>query len=129
MKLVANLLVAVHTAAAAEALLLAERSGLDPASVLEAVGDGAGSSRMLQVRGPLIEQRRYEPATARVSIFEKDMTAIRALAADVSAPTPLLDTVAPLYSEASRQGRADHDAASVFEVISTMSPSRTTHGS
>ena len=56
MKLVANLLVAVHNAAAAEALLLAERAGLDLQDVLTAVGDGAGGSRMLQIRGPLMAE-------------------------------------------------------------------------
>lgn len=117
MKLVANLLVAVHNVAAAEALLLAERSGLDLDLVLRAVGDGAGSSRMLQVRGPLMVTRTFEPATARVAIFEKDLAAIHALADDVGSPTPLLDASGELYARAMSQGRGNHDAASVFGVL------------
>jgi len=51
LKFVANLLVAVHNAAAAEALLLAQRSGLDLEATLRALTPGAGTSRMLEVRG------------------------------------------------------------------------------
>ena len=51
MKFVANLLVAIHNVAAAEALVLAMKAGLDPALTLKVIADGAGSSRMLQVAG------------------------------------------------------------------------------
>ena len=57
MKFVANLLVAIHNVAAAEALVLAMKAGLDPAMTLKIVADGAGGSRMLQVRGPMMVGR------------------------------------------------------------------------
>ena len=59
MKLVANLLVAIHNVAAAEAILLGARSGLDPAMIVEVVADGAGGSRMFQVRGPAMVNRSW----------------------------------------------------------------------
>ena len=52
MKFAANLLVAIHNVSTAEAVILARRSGLDPALAVKVLGDGAGASRMLQVRGP-----------------------------------------------------------------------------
>ena len=58
-KYVANLLVAIHNVAAAEALVLAEQAGLDTDLVLAAVASGAGGSRMLEVRGPLMTGRAY----------------------------------------------------------------------
>jgi 3-hydroxyisobutyrate dehydrogenase-like beta-hydroxyacid dehydrogenase len=51
-KYIANLLVAVHTLAAAEAILLGEKSGLDPVELLDLLTGSAASSRMLEVRGP-----------------------------------------------------------------------------
>ena len=54
LKLVANLLVALHSAAAAEALTMARRGGLDLDLVLDVLRTGAAGSRMLDVRGPLI---------------------------------------------------------------------------
>ncbi|MGP3534542.1 NAD(P)-dependent oxidoreductase [Microbacterium sp. RD1] len=118
-KLVANSLVAVHNLAAAEALLLAERSGLDPAATLEAVQDGAGGSKMLRVRGPLMLNGAYEPATASVDIFVKDLGAIRDLAAASGTPMPLVEETSAVYATAARQGRGTHDAACVYEVLRT----------
>src|SRR5437899_8125610 len=62
-KFVANLLVAIHNVTAAEAMVLGMRAGLDPALVLKVVSDGAGSSRMLQVRGPMMVKGDYSEAT------------------------------------------------------------------
>jgi putative dehydrogenase len=120
MKLVANLLVAVHNAAAAEALLLAQRSGLDLDQVLAAVGDGAGGSRMLQVRGPLMAAGRYADATATVATMRKDNELIAAFAAEVASPTPLFSTTAVLYQAAVAQDRLDEDTACVFGVLQRL---------
>ena len=54
MKFVANHLVAIHNVATAEAMVLAERAGLDPNKVIEMVGPGAGGSRMFQMRAPMM---------------------------------------------------------------------------
>ena len=54
MKFVANHLVAIHNVATAEAMILAERAGLDPKKVVEMVGPGAGGSRMFQMRAPMM---------------------------------------------------------------------------
>src|SRR5262249_62087224 len=59
LKLVANLLVARHSAAAAEALAMVERAGLDVPQALELLGSSAATSRMLEVRGPLIAKRDF----------------------------------------------------------------------
>jgi len=71
-KFIANLLVAVHNTAAAEALVLAERAGLDLATVLAAVRDGAGTSRMFEVRGPAMAAADYSGPGMRASVFGKD---------------------------------------------------------
>jgi L-threonate 2-dehydrogenase len=120
MKLVANLLVAVHNAAAAEALLLAQRAGLDLEDVLTAVGDGAGGSRMLQVRGPLMAAGRYAPATATVATMQKDNALIAAFAGSVASPTPLFSATAVLYQAAVAQDRLQEDTACVFGVLQRL---------
>lgn len=120
-KLVANLLVTINNVAAAEALLLAQRAGLDLPTVLDAVGDGAGSSRMLQVRGPMMVDGDYSKASARVALFQKDIDLIRALAAEVHSPTPLLAAASVFYEAAFGQGREDEDPACVFGVLQQLS--------
>ncbi len=117
MKLIANHLVAVHNAAAAEALGLAKHAGVDLDSALAALTSGAGSSRMLEVRGPLMVAGEFDKPTMRVGTFDKDLTLIGAFAAEVGAPTPLFTATAGLYGLAKEQGREGQDTACVFAVL------------
>ena len=116
LKLVANLLVAIHNVAAAEALLVAERAGLDPRAALAALTAGAGTSRMLEVRGPLMLEGAYG-ATMRVRTFAKDLDIIAEFARGLSCPTPLFAAAAQVHLAALAQGHADDDTASVFAVL------------
>jgi 3-hydroxyisobutyrate dehydrogenase-like beta-hydroxyacid dehydrogenase len=117
MKFVANHLVAIHNVATAEAMMLAERAGLDPRRVVEMVGPGAGGSRMFQMRAPMMVEGKYEPATMKVSTWKKDMAIIAEFAEDVGCETPLFTLTQPVYTEAMAMGLGDQDTASVFEVL------------
>lgn len=116
-KLVANHLVAAHNVAAAEALGLAQAAGLDLESTLSAIADGAGSSRMLQVRGPLMITEDYLPAGMRVDLFLKDLGLIADFVDGLGAPSPMLDIAVDVYSEAHRQGRGPEDTACAYSVL------------
>ena len=117
MKFIANHLVAINNVATAEAMILAQRAGLDPRVVVDMVGPGAGGSRMFQMRAPMMVEGVYEPATMKVSIWQKDMAIIAAFADDVGCQTPLFTLTQPIYSEAMAMGLGDQDTASVFEVL------------
>ncbi len=117
MKFVANHLVAIHNVATAEAMILAERAGLDPKMVVEMVGPGAGGSRMFQMRAPMMVEGVYEPATMKVSTWKKDMAIIAEFADDVGCATPLFALTQPVYAEAMAMGLGDQDTAAVFEVL------------
>ena len=119
MKFVANHLVAIHNVATAEAMILAERAGLDPKLVVEMVGPGAGGSRMFQMRAPMMVDGKYEPATMKVSTWKKDMAIIAEFAGDVGVETPLFTLTQPVYSQAMAMGLGDQDTAAVFEVLKT----------
>ena len=117
MKFIANHLVAIHNVATAEAMLLAERAGLDPNMVVELVGPGAGGSRMFQMRAPMMVAGVYEPATMKVSIWKKDMAIIAEFADELGCPTPLFTLTQPVYAEAMKMGLGDQETAAVFEVM------------
>jgi 3-hydroxyisobutyrate dehydrogenase/glyoxylate/succinic semialdehyde reductase len=117
MKFVANHLVAIHNVATAEAMVLAQRAGLDPKTVVELVGPGAGGSRMFQMRAPMMVEGVYEPATMKVSTWKKDMAIIAEFADDVGCATPLFTLTQPVYTQALAMGLGDQDTASVFEVL------------
>jgi putative dehydrogenase len=120
LKFVANLLVAIHNVAAAEALVLARQAGLDPTLVLEAVADGAGSSRVLQLRGPMMVARDYSTPTMKLEVWKKDMSIIAGFARQVGAATPLFTASAAIYDAALDMGFHQEDTAAVCAVLERM---------
>ena len=122
MKFVANHLVAINNVATAEAMLLAKRAGLDLNQVVEMVGPGAGGSRMFQLRAPMMVEGVYEPATMRISTWQKDMAIIAAFAESVHCPVPLFDLTKPVYSEGIRMALGGADTAAVFKVVESQAP-------
>ena len=121
MKLMANLLVAIHNVSTAEALLLGQRWGIRPQDAVKVLSDGAGGSRMLQVRGPLMQDEGWLTATMKVGIWQKDMQLIAAALADTQVPAPLFAATVPVYNAAMALGHAEHDTAAVFDVLAKMS--------
>lgn len=117
MKFLANLLVAIHNVSTAEALVLGMKAGLDPATMVKVLGDGAGSSRMLQVRGPMMVRGSYADATMKVGVWQKDMQIIAEFARELECPTPLFAATTAIYNAAMAQGFADADTASVCAVL------------
>ena len=117
MKYVANLLVAVHNAAAAEAIVLGTKAGLDPERILEVISSGAGTSRIFELRGPMMAKGVYTPPTATMRVLQKDSAIIGDFARALGVETPMLDAAAPLYDEAEAQGYAEEDVGAVHAVL------------
>jgi len=117
MKFAANLLVAIHNVSSAEAVILARRAGLDPALAVQVLGDGAGASRMLQVRGPLMVRRSYLPATVTNEIWRKDMRIIGDFVRQIGSAAPLFAATKAIYRAAIAQGYGNSDTAAVCAVL------------
>jgi L-threonate 2-dehydrogenase len=122
MKFVANLLVAIHNVASAEAMVLGMKAGLDPAQIFKLITAGAGNSRVFELRAPMMVQDNYagENLTMRVSTWQKDMKVIGEYAASVGCPTPLFSASEPIYRAALSTGHADEDTGSVCAVLEAM---------
>ena len=119
MKYVANLLVFIHNVAAAEALTLAMKAGLDPVQVVEVVRQGAGGSRMLEVRGPKMAAGDFETVTAGFPMYYKDLAVIGQFAMGLDCPTPLLSASLPIYL-AGGAAFPNCDVAAVCGVLEQM---------
>jgi L-threonate 2-dehydrogenase len=117
MKLVANLLVGIHTAAAGEAFALARKAGLDPEMTRQVITAGAGSSRSLEARAEMLVSERYDAIrTMPLSLWRKDLGVISAFAAELDCPTPLFAAATPLFAAAIDAGLGDQDTAAVAVV-------------
>ncbi len=117
MKYLANLLVTIHNVSSAEAMVLGMKAGLAPGVIYETLADSAGTSRMLQVRGPLMRDSAYDGATATIRTHLKDLSIIGAFANDLNCPTPLFSAAAQAYYAGAAQGREMQDTAAVCAVL------------
>ncbi|RKX76278.1 MAG: NAD(P)-dependent oxidoreductase [Spirochaetes bacterium] len=117
MKLVANLLVTIHNVASAEAFVFGMKSGLDPHLMHKVISDGGGSSRMFEVRGPLMAEGKYDEPTMKMELHQKDIRIISSFAEKIKCPTPLLSASAQFYTAALAQGRAKEDTGAVCAIL------------
>jgi len=120
LKFIANYLVAIHNAATAEALILAEKTGLKLDLVLEAIGDSAGQSRMWQVRGPRMVASDYSPMMS-MHLWQKDMGIISEFVAGAGTPSPVFDQARALYDLAYKAGYGDSDSSVIHWLLKSMS--------
>ncbi len=120
MKYVANLLVAIHNVASAEAMVLGMKAGLDPKTIHDLVTAGAGTSRVFELRAPMMVKDDYADATMKISVWQKDMAVIGDYAAKAGCPTPLFSATLPIYAAAMSNGHAAHDTAAVCAVLERM---------
>jgi len=117
LKFVANLLVTIHNLSTAEAMVVGEKAGLDLKLLYRVIADGAGSSRMFQVRGPMMVKGRYLPAHMKSKIYQKDIDIIHAFVRGLRCPAPLFEGSLPYYTAALRQGYDMEDTAAIHAVL------------
>ena len=116
-KLVNQLLVGVHTLAAAEAMLMGAKSGADPALVYELVSSGWGQSFMLDRNSSVMLDQTYEDARAPVRTILKDLGLIQELARSIDTPTPAGDVAYKLFTWAAEAGLGDLDMPGVARLL------------
>jgi len=117
MKYVANLLVAIHNVASAEAMVLGMKSGLDPQQIFDLVKIGAGNSRVFELRAPMMVKGKYDAASMKIKVWQKDMDVIGAHAEALGVSTPLFSATEPIYEKALAMGLGMQDTAGVCAVL------------
>jgi 3-hydroxyisobutyrate dehydrogenase len=121
MKYIANLLLAVHTVAAAEAMALARRSGLDLELVQSTLDNSIASSAIWKQRGPLMAERRWSPAPGPIRTLQPILEQIEQHAADTGLAAPVFAAAKEVFDKAVADGWADLDIASVHDQVSGQS--------
>ena len=120
MKYVANLLVAIHNVASAEAMVLGMKAGLAPQLIFDLIKSGAGNSRIFELRAPMMVKGRYGNPTMKIDVWDKDMHVIGDYAKKIRVPTPMFDASKPIYVKAMTSGYGDEDTAAVCAVLEKM---------
>ena len=121
LKLAANHHVAILNVACAEMVAFCRKMGLDPRVALRHMGHspyiGTG---LMRIRMPMMLDRRYQPATMKIGVWQKDMQVIGDMAREIDCPTPLFNASAALYTAAMAMGLAEHDTAATAEVLAAL---------
>ncbi|MFN3733003.1 NAD(P)-dependent oxidoreductase [Comamonas testosteroni] len=112
-KLANQMIVGITIGAVAEALLLAERGGADPAKVREAISGGFADSRILQVHGERMVKHDFAPR-GRMTVQLKDMRNAIATAEEVGFDAPITGLLEQLYAEGVKNGLGELDQAGLF---------------
>jgi len=120
MKYVANLLVAINNVAAAEAMVLGMKAGLEPRMIVDLIKAGAGNSRVFELRAPMMAKGRYDDVTMKISVWDKDMRVIGDHARKIRVPTPLFNATKGIYHKAMKSGLGGRDTAAVCAVLEKM---------
>jgi 3-hydroxyisobutyrate dehydrogenase len=115
-KIINQLLAGVHIAAAAEAMALGLREGVDPAALYEVITHSAGNSWMFENRMAHVLAADYTPLSA-VDIFVKDLGLVLDTARATKFPLPLASTAHQMFMQASSAGFGREDDAAVIKVF------------
>ena len=118
-KLVTNLVMGLNGVVLAEGLTLARRAGVDPAQMLEVLRHGAAASKILEVRGPLMVEGRFD-AMMKVDLFLKDIRLMLEAGQAFHVPLPLTGAMQQIYTAAFAAGQAKDDLATVVRVYEAM---------
>ncbi len=126
-KIINQLLAGVHIAAAAEAMALGLREGVDPDALYDVITHSAGNSWMFENRMPHVLAGDYTPLSA-VDIFVKDLGLVLDVARASKFPLPLSSTAHQMFMQASTAGFAREDDSAVIKIFPgiTVPVSKTT---
>jgi 3-hydroxyisobutyrate dehydrogenase-like beta-hydroxyacid dehydrogenase len=120
MKIAMNLSLAVQMLAFSEGVLLAEKSGIPRATVVDVMTNSVIASPMIQYRGPFV-LGLPEEAWFNVSMMQKDMTLALDMGRELNVPLPTTTVTSDVLTAARAAGLSNKDFAAVFQLLARMS--------
>lgn len=114
MKTVINMLMGIQMPALMEAVVFGERAGLERNKILEAINGTGYSSPVMNLRCPMIAERRFEPPLFRLSLMRKDMMLVLEQCQELGVPMPVSESAYAMLTAATAQGLGDLDVAALI---------------
>ncbi|MCE2657884.1 MAG: 2-hydroxy-3-oxopropionate reductase [Rubrivivax sp.] len=118
-KVANQIIVALNIAAVAEALVFASKAGADPSRVRQALMGGFAASRVLEVHGERMLQRRFAPGF-RIGLHQKDLNLALQGARSLGMALPQTAGAAQLMQACTAQGWADMDHSALVTALELM---------
>jgi 2-hydroxy-3-oxopropionate reductase len=114
-----QVMVAVNYAAMSEALVLGAKAGVNPAKIVQVLGGGLANSRVLELKGQNVIQRKFAPGF-RVDLHRKDLNIAMNAGKSTGVPLPVTALVQQLFEALAVAGRGDLDHSSLVTVYEDL---------
>ena len=118
-KLANQIIVAANIEAIGEALVLAQKAGVDPGLVYQAIRGGLAGSNALEAKAPLIMDRNFEPGF-RIFLHQKDLHNALLTGKELGVPLPVTSLVQQMLGALINRGRGDKDHSAIVTFIEDM---------
>jgi 2-hydroxy-3-oxopropionate reductase len=119
-KLANQIIVAANIEALAEALVLAQKAGVDPENVLNAISGGLAGSAVLQAKGPMMLNRNFR-AGFRVRLHQKDLRNVLQTAQELNIPLPVTSLVQQMLGALINEGESESDHSALLKFVEGLS--------
>lgn len=113
-KLANQIMVALHLAAVSEAMVFAEKAGVDAEKVYQAIRGGLAGSTVLDAKMPLILDRNFKPG-GPIRMHTKDLLNVRDTALEIDAPIPLTTQILEFMKALKADGKQEHDHGGIIQ--------------
>lgn len=120
MKIVLNMLMGIQMPALAEAVVFGERAGLPRDRILEAINGTGYSSPVMNLRCPMMAERRFMPPLFRLGLMRKDMLLVLERSQELGVPMPVSESAYAMLTAATAQGLGDLDVAAIVAFQERM---------
>ena len=112
-KLANQIIVALNIEALSEALVLAQRSGVDPEKVFNAIRGGLAGSAVMEAKGPMMLDRNFE-AGFRMRLHQKDLRNVLQTAQELNVPLPVTSLVQQMLGALINDGKSEDDHSAIL---------------
>jgi 2-hydroxy-3-oxopropionate reductase len=118
-KLANQIIVAANIEAVGEAFALAQKAGIDPELVFQAIRGGLAGSAVMEAKAPMIMDRNFNPGF-RIRLHQKDLHNALLTGKDLGVPLPVTGLVQQMLGALMNQGKGDNDHSAIVNFIEDM---------
>lgn len=118
-KLVNQILVAIHIEAMGEAFSLAQKAGVDPMKVYNAIKGGLAGSNVLNAKVPLMLERNFKPGF-KIKLHQKDLKNALEAAGDLGLTLPTTERVQAMIGELVDEGKGENDHGGIIQALEKL---------
>ena len=126
-KLANQIIVAANIEAVGEAFVLAQKAGIDPELVFQAIRGGLAGSNVMEAKAPMIMDRNFNPGF-RIRLHQKDLHNALLTGKELGVPLPVTSLVQQMIGALINQGRGENDHSSIVNFIEDLASTQVTKG-